>query len=182
MEEILAEIISMGIRGIEQPEIINIDRELRLRKYTDDCAFALEWYQDEETLMLVDGVNAPYDMDRLYRMYHYLGERGEVYFIEFKSADGLEYRPIGDVSFWQNDMPIVIGYKSLRGQGIGRRVIKSLINRAGQLGFPYLEVDEIYDFNTASQRLFESLGFKAVQKTEKGQKYRLELNNSQQTL
>ena len=66
----------MPIMGIEQPELITIDEHLRLRKYTDDCLFALHWYQDEETLLLVDGVTTPYDIEKLYRIYHYLEARG----------------------------------------------------------------------------------------------------------
>lgn len=102
----------MAITGIEQPEIIEIDRHLRLRKYADDCAFALEWYQDEETLLLVDGADNPYDMEKLYRMYHYLQDKGEAYFIEMRENDSSDYIPIGDVAFWQEDMPIVIGDKT----------------------------------------------------------------------
>ncbi len=68
----------MAIDGVIQPEIIVIDRYLRLKKYSDDCEFALCWYQDEETLLLVDGKNEPYDLDRLYGMYHYL-EVSEIY-------------------------------------------------------------------------------------------------------
>ena len=48
------------------------------------------------------------------RMYRYLNEHGELYFIEIK--DGDTYRPIGDVTFWQEDMPIVVGEKNLRGK------------------------------------------------------------------
>ena len=165
----------MAIEGIEQPEMIEIDNSLRLRAYTDDCAFALEWYQDEETLWLVDGIKTPYDMEKLYRMYHYLQSRGEVYFIEAKTDDASDYVPVGDVSFWQHDIPIVIGKKSFRGSGIGTRVVKALIKRGRKLGFPYLEVDEIYDYNTGSQKLFKGLGFQAVKETGHGHGYRLYL-------
>lgn len=165
----------METKEIQQPELIEIDEHLRLRKYTDDCTFAIDWYQDEETLMLVDGANKPYDMDKLYCMYHYLQNKGEVYFIEIKNADSSGYVPIGDVTFWQEDMPIVIGEKQYRGQGIGKRVLKALIERAKQLGFPYLEVAEIYDYNIGSQKLFESVGFQTAGKTEKGHSYRLQL-------
>ena len=34
------------IQGIEQPEIIQIDNTLRLRKYDGVHDFALEWYMD----------------------------------------------------------------------------------------------------------------------------------------
>lgn len=164
----------MPINGIPQPELIEIDSCLRLRKYCDDCCFALSWYQDEETLMLVDGVNHPYDLDRLYRMYHYLRDRGEVYFIELRQ-DGGSFEPIGDVTFWQEDMPIVIGRKELRGQGIGRRVISALVDRARQLGFSSLKVSEVYDYNIGSRRMFESVGFQVSGKTENGNSFTLKL-------
>ena len=45
----------MPISGVKQPEIIQIDEELRLRKYSKDNSFALPWYRDAETLMLVNG-------------------------------------------------------------------------------------------------------------------------------
>lgn len=166
----------MPITGILQPEIIIIDSCLRLRKYTDDCSFALNWYQDEETLLLVDGVTTPYTPEKLLRMYHYLEHKGELYFIEVMSPDVIDFFPIGDVTFCQHDMPIVIGDTAFRHQGIGRKVIDALIHRAKQLGFPYLEVAEIYDYNTGSQKLFTSTGFQIAEKTEKGHRYRLTLS------
>ena len=124
--------------------------------------------------MLVDGKFQPYDRERLKKMYHYLNERGEVYFIELKDENG--WRPIGDVTFWQEDMPIVVGEKGLRGKKIGRRVVKALIERAKQLGYKELYVDMIYHYNPGSQRMFESVGFTAYQTTEKGKKYKLKLS------
>lgn len=166
----------MAIDGVIQPEIIVIDRSLRLRKYSDDCEFALGWYQDEETLFLVDGKNEPYDMERLYGMYHYLENKGEIYFIEMKETDDSDYVPIGDVTFSQDDLPIVIGDKNFRGKGIGTKVLKALITRARQLNFPYLEVSEIYDYNIGSQRLFQGVGFQVSEATKKGHSYRLLLD------
>ena len=55
----------MAMEGIVQPEQIPVNDRLRLRKYDGHISFALEWYQDKETLMLVDGKNVPYDMARL---------------------------------------------------------------------------------------------------------------------
>lgn len=163
----------MPISGIEQPETLPISPALRLRRYTDDCAFALDWYQDEETLRLVDGVPQPYDLPRLYRMYHYLEARGEVYFIEWKAPDSPDFRPVGDVAFWPEDLPIVIGEKSLRGQGIGRAVVQALVGRARELGFPRLQIREIYSFNAASRAMFEGLGFRAIAATPNGNRYEL---------
>ena len=159
------------IQGIEQPEIIQIDNTLRLRKYDGVHDFALEWYQDEETVYLVDGKRDPYTMERLGGMYRYLNNAGELYFIE--ALENSTYKPIGDVTFWQEDMPIVIGNRDYRGRKIGRRVISALVKRGVALGYDHLEVGEIYDWNEGSRRCFESVGFQAYEKTEKGAKYRL---------
>ena len=163
----------MAIQGIEQPDLIQIDDTLRLRKYDGTHDFALAWYQDEETVWLVDGNRNPYTPERLAGMYHYLNEAGELYFIEI--MENGTYKPIGDVTFWQEDMPIVIGDPNYRGNGIGRRVILALIQRGRMLGYNRLEVGEIYDWNKASRRCFESLGFRAVKETKNGYSYRLEL-------
>ena len=163
----------MAIQGIEQPEILQIDDTLRLRKYDGFHDFALEWYQDEETVYLVDGKRDPYTMERLGGMYRYLDNAGELYFIEILE-DGT-YRPIGDVTFWQEDMPIVIGDPAYRGKGIGRKVISALVERGRSLGYDHLCVEEIYEWNTGSKRCFEGIGFIPVEKTKKGSSYRLTL-------
>lgn len=163
----------MPIPNTTQPDFILIDDSLRLRKFDDCFSFALAWYQDEETNYMVDGRRGVYDRDQLARMYHYLEKRGEVHFIE--ALENGQFRPIGDVSFWQEDMPIVIGDHAYRGRGIGRKVISALIRRGRELDYPYLQIGEIYDWNEPSRRCFESLGFQAYEITEKGARYRLEL-------
>lgn len=163
----------MPIDGMIQPDTIKISSTLRLRKFTDDCAFALKWYQDEETLLLVDGKIDLYDMKRIYQMYHYLQEQGELYFIECKAEDGEQFIPVGDVTFGKSDLPIVIGERSKRGKGIGKQVIQALIHRARTLGFSALRVAEIYDYNVGSRKLFEDCGFRVVGATEKGHSYEL---------
>ncbi len=159
------------IQGIEQPEIIRIDERLRLRKYDGVHDFALAWYQDEETVWLVDGKRDPYTMQRLGGMYRYLNDAGELYFIEV--CENGTYKPIGDVTFWQEDMPIVIGDPNYRGKGIGRKIISALVRRGRALGYDYLCVEEIYDWNEGSRRCFESVGFAAYEKTTKGAAYRI---------
>ena len=163
----------MAILGIEQPDVIQIDDTLRLRKYDGNHDFALTWYQDEETVWLVDGNRNPYTVERMEGMYRYLNNAGELYFIEIME-NGI-YKPIGDVTFWQEDMPIVIGDPAYRGKGIGRKVIAVLAERGKELGYRYLEIGEIYDWNEGSRRCFESVGFQAYEKTNKGAKYKLSL-------
>ena len=66
----------MAIPGVIQPDILNVGGALRLRRYDGDHSFALAWYQDPETVYLVDGDPAPYTPERLDRMYAYLADRG----------------------------------------------------------------------------------------------------------
>ncbi|MDD6041701.1 MAG: GNAT family N-acetyltransferase, partial [Clostridia bacterium] len=83
----------MPIPGIEQPELISISDTLRLRKYDGIFAFALDWYLDTGLVYLVDGVRQPYTMEKLQRMYTYLHQQGELYWIEVFSND--HWRPVG---------------------------------------------------------------------------------------
>ena len=163
----------MAIDGIEQPVILQVAEGLRLRKYDGIYDFAFEWYQDEDTVYLVDGVRKPYSEETLQCMYEYLNKQGELYFIEV--VENAVYKPIGDVCFWKDDMPIVIGEKNYRGKGIATKVISALIERGRILGFDSLRVNEIYEFNTASRRCFEKLGFEVYEKTEKGNSFLLKL-------
>ncbi|NLM07134.1 MAG: GNAT family N-acetyltransferase [Tissierellia bacterium] len=163
----------MAIEGIEQPEIIQIDENLRLRKFDWVYDFALEWYQDKDTVWLIDGDRDPYTPKLMKKMYSYQDEGSELYFIEVLE-DG-EYKPIGDVAFEELDMPIMIGEKKYRGQGIGTRVVGALIDRAKELGFKEIQVEEIYEWNIGSQRLFMKLGFVPFRVMPNGHSYRLEL-------
>ncbi len=154
-------------------EIITINDELRLKRYDKNHDFALKWYQNVDTVYMVDGVKESYDIDKLNRMYSFLNENYELYFIEvFENG---KFTPIGDVSFSAEDMPIVIGDENYRRKGIAKKVILSLVSRAKSLGFKSLSVKEIYGFNIASQRTFESIGFVKQKKTTMGFSYRLNI-------
>ena len=162
----------MPIPNVIQPEILEVEDGLRLRRFDDCFDFAFDWYQDAETVYLVDGVRRPYSRETLSNMYHYLEKQGELYFIEV--LDGA-WKPIGDVCFWQRDLPIVIGDRDYRGKGIGKKVIAALIRRGRELGYETLEVGEIYEYNIGSRKCFESLGFRACEKTEKGSRFILNI-------
>ena len=160
----------MAIEGVAQPTSIQIHDDLRLRRFDGTADFAFAWYQDEELVYLVDGVRKVYDRGTLEGMYRYLDSHGELYFIEARE-DGA-WRPIGDVTFSRTDMPIVIGEAAYRGRGMGRQVIRALMDRGRQLGYETLGVREIYDYNEASLRCFAACGFLPVERTDKG--WRLE--------
>ena len=170
---VYGERFNMPIVGIRQPDIIGISEDLRLRRFDGCFDFALEWYQDTETVWLVDGKKAPYTQGKLSGMYRWLDEHGELYFIE-AWKDGA-FQPIGDVCFWQEDMPIVIGEPAYRGRGIGAQVVSALIERGKELGYSRLYVNEIYDYNAGSRRCFEKAGFRVCEKTEKGARMKLDL-------
>ena len=72
-------------------------------------------------------------------------------------------------------MPIVIGERLCRGKRIGLRVIQKLVERAKSLGYKRIYVDEIYDYNIASRKCFEKVGFIPYEKTEKGSRYYCDL-------
>ncbi len=163
----------MPIQGIPQPELIQVDESIRLRKYDGIHDFALEWYQDTDMIWMIDGARTPYDAEKLGRMYRYLDNQGELYWIEVLENES--YRPIGDVTFWQEDMPIVIGDPACRGKGIGRKIVGALIHRGQTLGYDKLYVDQIYHYNAASRKCFQSAGFIPYQETEKGTSYVLDL-------
>lgn len=161
----------MPIPETVQPEFLQIDNTLRLRKFDGEFSFAYAWYQDLDAMYLMDGQREAYSSERVERMYRYLDAHGELYFIEF--FENGSYIPIGDVTFWQEDMPIIIGSANHRGRGIGQRVVAALVQRGRELGYRELFVEEIFDYNLASRRCFEANGFVAYEKTEKGSRYRL---------
>ena len=115
----------------------------------------------------------PYSRETLYNMYTYLDQHGELYFIEVR--EGETFVPIGDVTFSQTDLPIVIGVPEYRGRGLGRQVIRCLMDRGLALGYDTLGVREIYDFNIASIRCFTACGFAPVARTDKGWRYEAKL-------
>lgn len=166
--------INLPIEGIRQPEYININIGIRLKAYSGSYEFAYDWYQDIDSLELIDGKGkaVPYTLERLKKMYEYLNNHGELYFIEKKIDDN--YIPVGDVTFWKDDMPIVIS-KEYRNQGIGKKVIQCLVERARKLGYKQIHVREIYSYNIGSQKLFLGCGFKRMALTENGASYVLEI-------
>lgn len=72
-------------------------------------------------------------------------------------------------------MPIVIGEKKFRGQGIGEKVISTLIQRGRELEYSKLYVNEIYSYNIVSRKCFEKNGFVNYEKTDKGNRFQLSL-------
>lgn len=155
----------------EQPKIIQINETLRLKTpKKSEWDLAYPWYQNQQVMYLSEGVrNQTYDLYHIYNMYEYLSTRGELYFIEVKEEN--EWRAIGDVTLWEENLPIAIGEEAYWGQGIGKAVIQTLLKRAKSLGVTKIAVPAIYHYNTRSLRLFESCGFKKVGENETEKSY-----------
>lgn len=148
-------------------DIIQIDNNIKLVHYKNfnNYDFALKWYQDKEIVYLVDGDYILYNIELLNKMYNYLISIGELYFIYYND------KVIGDVTFSPNDLPIVIGEKEYWNKKISKKIITYYIEYVKKLNIKYMYVDEIYDFNFRSIKLFESLGFEKYEKKEKGYSY-----------
>lgn len=166
----------MPLPNVEQLEIIYINENLRLRKYDGNYEIALQWYQDPDVYInsegIFDSLKIP-DLDYVKRMYTWLNNNGELYFIEIFEND--EYLPIGDITIKEVNPPIIIGVKKYRGKGLGKIVMKAVIERLKALGYKKIINSTVYKWNIPSQKMHENLGFVCVKETENEYIYELDL-------
>jgi RimJ/RimL family protein N-acetyltransferase len=163
------------IQNFIQPLTLYIHEGLRLRKPSQlDWSIALTWYCDSEIMYFSEGIsNRFYAMDDIEKMYSYLSKTGELYFIEVFEDDWI---PVGDVTLSATNIPIIIGNKKYWGLGIGKEVLKKIIQRAMEIGFKYLLVPDVLVDNLRSQRLFKSVGFIETSKTDRCISYAMRLD------
>lgn len=168
----------MAIDKIAQPETIDIDENLRLRKYDGNYLTALPWYQNEVVYYNSEGItdkNKIPDENYVKGMYNWFETNGrsEMYFIEVRENGS--FVPIGDAALQEENLPIVIGVDKYRGVGIGKKVLNALIDRAREIGFKRLYNVRIFPYNKASQGLYTSCGFRLTGEDEHYKVYGLEL-------
>ena len=132
-----------------------VDDEITLVAYYPNYATALEWYQDLELCKQVDNRDTAYDIKLLKGMYKYLNNHGDLFYIKYKN------RLCGDVCLQPNGEVNIVIAKPFQNKHIGRRVINEIIQLAKEKNIPQLHA-EIYCFNTQSQKMFQSIGFKKV--------------------
>lgn len=136
-------------------EIRMVDEDIRLIPYYKNNDVAIKWYQDKDVCKQVDDIDFVYDLDRLNRMYDYLTKRGDVYYIEYKSA------LVGDVSLKDDGEIAIVISKENQNRGIGRRVIRKILDLAKDKGMAEVKAC-IYPFNKQSQRVFTLVGFEKI--------------------
>lgn len=132
-----------------------VDEEIKLVRYYPNYATALEWYQDLKLCKQVDNRDTVYDLDLLKVMYRYLNQHGDLFYIKYKN------RLCGDVCLQPNGEVNIVIAKPFQDKHIGRRVINKIIKLAKEKDIQELHA-EIYSFNTQSQKMFQSIGFKKV--------------------
>ena len=151
-----------------QPECSGDVDHLRLRKYDGHYELFLPGYQNPVVYQNSEGIfnesRIP-DLNYVKGMCTYLSKVGELYYIEAKE-NGI-YIPIGDVTVKDENPPIAIWVDAYRGKGIGKLVMQTVIDRLKELGYEKITGSTVYQWNTASQKLHEGLGFRRVSEDEK---------------
>ncbi len=95
----------MAFNRVQQPSILYIDREIRLRAYDGDHQVAIPWYQDETVYYNSEGIFGSADIpdaEYVRGMYEYLSTHGELYFIEILEDGEFMYTKGGEPSdcYW----------------------------------------------------------------------------------
>ena len=129
-----------------------VDDEITLIRYYPNYKTALLWYQDLDVCKQVDNRDTVYDLNLLKRMYQYLNQHGDLFYIKYKN------RLCGDVCLQPNGEVNIVIAKAFQNKHIGRRVIQEIIQLAKEKDIEKLHA-EIYAFNTQSQKMYQSTGF-----------------------
>ena len=132
-----------------------VDDEIVLVRYYPNYKTTLAWYQDLDLCKQVDNRDTAYDLELLKRMYSYLNKHGDLFYIKYKN------RLCGDVCLQPSGEVNIVIAKPFQNKHIGRRVVNEIIQLAREKNMHELQA-EIYIFNTQSQKMFQSVGFKKI--------------------
>ena len=130
-----------------------VDSSIRLIPYYRNDEVSLFWYLDRDLVKMVDNRDTPYDIPLLHRMYDYLSENGDCYYIEYDAT------PVGDVTLLESGEIAIVVSREYQGRHIGRRCVGEMLALAREKGMTSVKA-VIYSFNIPSQRMFLSLGFR----------------------
>ena len=132
-----------------------VDDEIVLVRYYPNYKTTLAWYQDLDLCKQVDNRDTAYDLELLKRMYSYLNKHGDLFYIKYKN------RLCGDVCLQPSGEVNIVIAKPFQNKHIGRRVVNEIIQLAREKNMHELQA-VIYIFNTQSQKMFQSVGFKKI--------------------
>ena len=132
-----------------------VDDEIVLVRYYPNYKTTLAWYKDLDLCKQVDNRDTAYDLELLKRMYSYLNKHGDLFYIKYKN------RLCGDVCLQPSGEVNIVIAKPFQNKHIGRRVVNEIIQLAREKNMHELQA-EIYIFNTQSQKMFQSVGFKKI--------------------
>ena len=132
-----------------------IDQEITLVPYYPCPDITLEWYQDPDVCKQVDNIDYVYTPELLNRMYTYLSEHGDCYYIQYQG------KLVGDVTLRENAEISIVVCKEYQNLHIGRRCVIDMLKLAREKGLREVKAN-IYSFNTQSRKMFESVGFQQV--------------------
>ena len=130
-----------------------VDGEITLIPYYRNDEVSLVWYEDTDLVKMVDNRDTPYDIPLLHRMYDYLSENGDCYYIEY---DGVL---VGDVTLLTSGEIAIVVSKEYQNRHIGRRCVREMLSLAKEKGMKEVKA-VIYPFNIPSQKMFLSLNFR----------------------
>ena len=133
-----------------------VDDEIVLVRYYPNYKTTLAWYQDLDLCKQVDNRDTAYDLELLKRMYRYLNKHGDLFYIKYKN------RLCGDVCLQPSGEVNIVIAKPFQNKHIGRRVVNEIIQLAREKNMHDLQA-VIYIFNTQSQKMFQSVGFKKIE-------------------
>lgn len=134
-----------------------VDPEITLVKYYPNYQTALQWYQDPRLCKQVDNRDTVYDLPLLKRMYKYLNQRGDLFYIKYRG------RLCGDVCLQHSGEVNIVIAGPYQNRHIGRRVLQEIFRLGREKQLHHLWA-EIYSFNTQSRRMFEAAGFQQADK------------------
>ncbi len=158
----------MPLPNIPQPQLLPIAPGLRLRRYDGHYEIFLPGYQTPAVYENSEGI---FDLEKIpdlgyvEGMCNFLDRAGELYYIEIEENGA--FVPIGDVTIKPQNPPIALWREEYRGRGIGKQVMQAVIARLRALGYEKISGSSVFRWNTASQRLHESLGFYRVGENER---------------
>ncbi len=138
------------IKGKTKPRIVN--QSIALIPYYPWEEATLPWYQDPVLVKQVDNKDELYTPEKLNRMYTWLNEHGNLWYIVYHG------HLAGDISIGDNGEIGLAIAPEYQNKHIGRRCVAELLTVAREKGLPIVKA-QVYSFNEQSRKMFLSAGF-----------------------